>query len=143
MGHREPLGEQGGFTLLELLVVIVIIGLLAGLVVPRYFDTVGKSKAKIARAQMDSFEKALEQYRMEVGTLPSQEQGLQALVVAPAGVAQWQGPYLKKAVPLDPWGHAYVYKLSPNRREVDIISLGADGQPGGTGEDRDIALSTD
>jgi general secretion pathway protein G len=131
-----------GFTLLELLVVIVIIGLLAGLVVPRYFDTVGKSKAKIARAQMDSFEKALEQYRMEVGTLPSQEQGLQALVVAPAGTTQWQGPYLKKAIPLDPWGHTYIYKLLPNRREADIISMGADGQPGGTGEDRDIALSS-
>lgn len=131
-----------GFTLLELLVVIVIIGLLAGLVVPRYFDTVGKSKAKIVRAQMDSFEKALEQYRLDVGTLPSQEHGLQALMVAPAGISQWQGPYLKKAIPADPWGHAYVYKLSANRRDVDIISLGADGQPGGSGEDKDIALSS-
>lgn len=133
---------EQGFTLLELLVVIVIIGLLAGLVVPRYFDTVGKSKAKIVRAQMDSFEKALEQYRLDVGSLPSQEQGLQALMAAPAGIPQWQGPYLKKAIPPDPWGHAYVYKLSANRRDVDIVSLGADGQPGGTGEDKDIALSS-
>jgi len=130
-----------GFTLLELLVVIVIIGLLAGLVAPRYFDTVGKSKSKIARAQMDSFEKALEQYRLDVGSLPTQEQGLLALMTAPAGVARWQGPYLKKAVPPDPWGHAYVYKLSADRRDVDIISLGADGQPGGSGEDKDVALS--
>ena len=121
--------------------VIVIIGLLAGLVVPRYFDTVGKSKAKIVRAQMDSFEKALEQYRLDVGSLPAQEQGLQALVTAPAGLPQWQGPYLKKAVPLDPWGNPYVYKLSANRRDPDIVSFGADGQPGGTGEAKDIALS--
>jgi general secretion pathway protein G len=134
--HRQP-----GFTLLELLVVIVIIGLLAGLVVPRYFDTVSKSKAKIVRAQMDSFEKALEQYRLDVGSLPAVEQGLHALITPPAGVTQWQGPYLKKAVPLDPWGNAYIYKLSPNRREPDIVSLGADGQPGGAGEDKDIALS--
>lgn len=121
--------------------VIVIIGLLAGLVMPRYFDTVGKSKSKIVRAQMDAFEKALEQYRMDVGALPPQEQGLDALVTAPAGVTQWQGPYLKKAVPLDPWGHPYLYKLSANKRDADIVSLGADGQPGGTGEDKDIALS--
>jgi len=121
--------------------VIVIIGLLTGLVMPRYFDTVGKSKAKIVRAQLDAFEKALEQYRMDVGSLPAQEQGLQALITAPAGVVQWQGPYLKKAVPLDPWGHAYIYKLSINRREADIVSFGADGQPGGSGEDKDIALS--
>lgn len=110
--------------------------------VPRYFDTVGKSKAKIVRAQMDSFEKAVEQYRLDIGVLPAQEQGLQALMVAPAGVKQWQGPYLKKALPLDPWGNAYLYKLSANRRDFDILSLGADGQPGGTGEDKDIALSS-
>lgn len=121
---------------------IVIIGLLAGLVVPRYFDTVGKSKAKIARAQMDSFEKALEQYRLDVGTLPTAEQGLDALITAPSGVAKWQGPYLKKAVPPDPWGNRYIYKLSETRRDPEIISLGADGQPGGSGEAADISLSS-
>ncbi len=134
--------RSGGFTLLELLVVIVIIGLLAGLVAPRYFDTVAKSKAKVARAQMDALEKALDQYRLEVGTLPTSDQGLQALMTQPAGVPKWQGPYLKKAVPLDPWGHAYLYKLSESQREVDLISLGSDGQPGGTGEAKDIALSS-
>jgi general secretion pathway protein G len=139
--HHARAARHSGFTLLELLVVIVIIGLLAGLVMPRYFDTVSKSKAKVARAQMDQLEKALEQYRMDIGSLPAQEQGLQALVTAPAGIAQWQGPYLKKAVPLDPWGHAYIYKLSTNKKDVDIVSLGADGQAGGTGEDKDIALS--
>ncbi|MEO5670104.1 MAG: type II secretion system major pseudopilin GspG [Ramlibacter sp.] len=130
-----------GFTLLELLVVIVIIGLLAGLVVPRYFDTVSKSKVKVVRAQMDSFEKALEQYRLEVGFLPTTEQGLAALLTAPPAVAKWQGPYLKKAIPLDPWGHPYVYKLSESRKDPEIISLGADGQPGGTGDAKDILLS--
>lgn len=132
---------NGGFTLLELLVVIVIIGLLAGLVVPRYFDTVEKSKLKIARAQMDSFEKALEQYRLDVGALPGVEQGLNALVVAPQATPKWQGPYLKKAIPLDPWGHPYEYKLSASRRDADIVSFGADGQPGGTGDAKDIVLS--
>lgn len=131
---------HAGFTLLELLVVVVIIGLLAGLVVPRYFDTLEKSKSKIVRAQLDAFEKALEQYRLDVGKLPSNEQGLDALVTAPAGVASWQGPYLKKAVPLDPWGHAYIYKLSQTGRDADVISYGSDGQPGGSGEAKDISL---
>ena len=150
---RQPFLQEGrlkpkataegvrGFTLLELLVVIVIIGLLAGLVVPRYFDTVSKSKAKIARAQMDSFEKALEQYRLDVGSLPSVQQGLQALVIAPPNTPKWQGPYLKKGIPADPWGNPYVYKLSDSRSDVDIISFGADGQLGGSGEAKDVALS--
>jgi general secretion pathway protein G len=138
-GHR--LSKSRGFTLLELLVVIVIIGLLAGIVVPRYFDTVGKSKAKVARAQMDQFEKALEQYRLDVGVLPTQDQGLDALMTVPAGVQNWQGPYLKRSVPLDPWGRAYVYKLPPTAKDADIISYGSDGQPGGTGEAAEISLS--
>ena len=130
-----------GFTLLELLVVIVIIGLLAGLVAPRYFDTVGKSKVKVARAQMDSLDKALEQYRLDVGAFPTQDQGLEALMTQPPGTPKWQGPYLKKAVPPDPWGHAYIYKLSESRRDIDLVSLGSDGQPGGTGDAKDILLS--
>ena len=133
--------RSGGFTLLELLVVIVIIGLLAGLVVPRYFDTVGKSKSKVARAQIDALEKALDQYRLDVGAFPSNEQGLDSLNTQPTGVAKWQGPYLKKGVPMDPWGHPYIYKLSETKREIDLISLGSDGQPGGSGDAKDIALS--
>lgn len=120
--------------------VIVIIGLLAALVVPRYFDTVGKSKVTIARAQMDALDKALEQYRLDVGSLPSPEQGLRALTTQPAGAAKWRGPYLKKGVPDDPWGNPYVYKLTESR-EAEIISLGADGQTGGNGDDKDIFLS--
>jgi general secretion pathway protein G len=90
---------------------------------------------------MSALEKALEQYRLEVGTFPQPEQGLEALVTQPTGVTVWQGPYLKKAVPLDPWGHAYIYKLSDTRGEVDLISLGSDGQPGGTGDAKDIYMS--
>ncbi len=138
---RDHFQTERGFTLLELLVVVVIIGLLAGLVAPRFFDTVGKSKTKIARAQIDSLEKALDQYRLDVGAFPTAEQGLEALMVQPAGVLHWQGPYLKKAVPLDPWGHVYGYKLSESKRDIDIVSLGSDGQPGGTGDANDVALS--
>lgn len=127
-----------GFTLLELLVVIVIIGLLASLVAPRYFDTVSKSKVKIAKAQISSLDKALEQYRLEVGSYPTKEQGLEALVVAPSGLSKWQGPYLKKAIPKDPWEHPYIYSVVSG--VINITSLGADGAPGGEGEDKDISL---
>src|SRR5436309_14932199 len=104
---RKP--RARGFTLLELLVVMVIIGLLAGFVAPRYFAQVGKSQVKAARAQIDALDKALEQYRIDVGHLPTTEQGLAALNTQPAGEQNWAGPYLKKEVPLDPWGAAYGY----------------------------------
>lgn len=129
-----------GFTLLELLVVVVIIGLLAGLVAPRYFDSVSKSKTKIAKAQIESLDKALDQYRLDVGTYPSAEQGLAALNVQPSGLIKWQGPYLKKTLPLDPWDNAYLYVLQAGASSIDIISYGADGKPGGTGEAQDISL---
>ena len=127
-----------GFTLLELLVVMVIIGLLAAYVGPKYFSQVGKSEVKTARAQIVAFEKSLEQYRLDVGAYPTTEQGLAALVVKPANVAKWDGPYLAKTVPQDPWGHAYVYKSPGDHGDVDLISLGRDGQPGGEGLDADI-----
>lgn len=132
---------QRGFTLLELLVVIVIIGLLAGLVAPRYFETVGKSKAKVARAQMSSLQKALDEYRLEIGSYPTEEQGLAALIAQPSGVAKWQGPYLQKAVPMDPWGNPYIYKLSPSGKDIDLMSLGSDGKPGGDGDAKDLSLT--
>ena len=119
-----------GFTLLELLVVVVIIGLLAGLVAPRYFGQVGKSEVNVAKAQLDALEKALDQYRLDVGRYPDQELGLKALVTKPANEAKWSGPYLRKDIPLDPWGRAYIYEFPgrTNPTGYDIRSMGPDGQ---------------
>jgi general secretion pathway protein G len=130
--------RTGGFTLLELLVVMVIIGLLAGYVGPRYFSQIGKSEQKAARAQIDALEKALEQYRIDVGQYPTVEQGLAALNQAPPGVPRWAGPYLKRAVPPDPWGRAYVYRQPGRHGDIDLYSLGRDGAEGGTGDDADV-----
>lgn len=129
---------RAGFTLLELLVVVAIIGLLAAYVGPRYFGQIGKAEVKAARAQMDALEKALDAYRLDVGRYPTSELGLAALMVRPGGVAKWGGPYLKKDVPLDPWGQAYRYKSPGEHGEFDLFSLGRDGKPGGSGEDADI-----
>ena len=128
-----------GFTLLELLVVIVIIGLLAAYVGPKYFAQLGKSEVTIAKAQMEAFEKSLDTYRLDVGRYPSTEEGMAALMAAPATAgAKWNGPYLKKGVPLDPWGHPYQYRSPGTKGDYEILSTGKDGQPGGTGENADI-----
>lgn len=133
-----------GFTLLELLVVIVIIGLLASYVGPKYFAQLGKSEVAVAKSQIVAFEKALDNYRIDNGRYPSSEEGLAALQARPANAAnaaKWNGPYLKKEIPLDPWGNPYVYR-SPGsrggREDFEIISLGKDGKPGGEGENADI-----
>lgn len=132
--------KTAGFTLLELLVVIVIIGLLAAFVAPKYFSQIGRSKTQIARAQIESLEKGLDQYRIDTGHYPSSEAGLVALFVQPQNEANWHGPYLKKSIPADPWDHAYVYRMpGAAEREYDIVSYGADGQQGGAGEDADVA----
>lgn len=140
-GHSQR-GRNHGFTLLELLVVIVIIGLLAGLVAPRYFEQIGKSNGKIARAQIDALDKALDQYRLDVGRYPSTEQGLSVLVSKPPNVEKWDGPYLKKDVPPDPWSRPYGYKALGGRSGYEITSLGLDGEAGGTGENADITSSS-
>jgi general secretion pathway protein G len=127
-----------GFTLLELLVVVAIIGLLAGYVAPRYFGQIGKSEVNAAKAQLDALEKALDQYRLDTGHYPTTEAGLNALVQKPQNEAKWSGPYLRKAVPNDPWGKPYLYKIPGERGDYDLISYGRDGQPGGTGEDADL-----
>jgi general secretion pathway protein G len=132
--------RTAGFTLLELLVVIVIIGLLAAYVGPKYFSQLGKSEVTVTRAQIEAFEKSLDTFRLDVGRYPTTEEGLNALMAAPATAgAKWNGPYLKKGVPADPWGHAYQYRAPGAKAEYEIVSLGKDGQPGGAGEAADIS----
>ncbi len=127
-----------GFTLLELLVVMVIIGLLAGYVGPKYFEQIGKSETKTARAQIDALGKALDQYRIDTGHYPSTEQGLVALNQSPGNEAKWAGPYLKKSVPNDPWDRAYLYKSPGEHGDYDLSTLGKDGAMGGTKESEDV-----
>lgn len=129
---------QQGFTLLELLVVMVIIGLLAGYVGPKYFAQIGKSEVKTARAQMDALSKALDQYRLDVGHYPNTEEGLAALNTMPNNVGKWQGPYLKKSVPNDPWDKPYQYQMPGAYSEFDLWSFGSDGASGGQGTAADI-----
>ncbi|MGC2167009.1 MAG: type II secretion system major pseudopilin GspG [Gallionella sp.] len=128
-----------GFTLLELLVVMVIIGLLAGYVGPKYFAQIGKSEVKVARAQLDSLGKALDQFRLDIGRYPSTEEGLAALITNPSNLPKWDGPYLTKKLPMDPWGNPYLYKFPGEHGDYDLISNGKDGLPGGEGEAADIA----
>lgn len=130
--------KHAGFTLLELLVVIVIIGLLAGYVGPRYFSQVGKSEVKVAQAQIDGLGKALDQYRLDTGHYPSTEMGLAALNVKPGEEPKWDGPYLKKSVPLDPWDQPYNYRAPGEHGDYDLFSYGKDGREGGSEEAVDI-----
>ena len=140
MKQGSTVQRQAGFTLLELLVVIVIIGLLAAYVGPKYFSQLGKSEVTVAKAQIEAFDKSLDTYRLDVGRYPSAEEGLGALMTAPPSAgAKWNGPYLKKGVPPDPWGRAYLYRSPGTRSEYEILSLGKDGQPGGTGDNADIS----
>lgn len=130
--------RQTGFTLLELLVVMVIIGLLAGYVGPKYFSQIGKSETKTAKAQIDGLAKAIDQYRIDTGHYPSTENGLNALNTAPANETKWQGPYLQKKAPNDPWGKPYLYKNPGEHGDYDLWSLGSDGAVGGTNEAADV-----
>lgn len=125
---------------MELLVVMVIIGMLASFVAPRFFGQVDKSAVSVARAQIDAFRKALDAYRLDVGQYPSTGDGLRALVARPAGAERWNGPYLERAeVPVDPWGERYVYRAPGEAgRDFDVVTYGKDRRPGGQGSDADI-----
>jgi general secretion pathway protein G len=127
-----------GFTLLELLVVMVIIGLLAGYVGPKYFSQIGKSEIKAARAQIDALGKAIDQFRLDVGRYPTTEEGLAVLIAKPINLPKWEGPYLTKSVPVDPWGNPYIYKAPGSHGDYDLLSYGKDGRLGGDAENADI-----
>ena len=132
--------RAAGFTLLELLVVILIIGLLTGIVAPRFLSQIGRSETVTAKAQINAFDKAVEAFRIDMGRYPTDAEGLAALVSAPGGDARWRGPYLKGDVPNDPWGTAYVYHVPGTQgRDFDITSLGRDRATGGSGDDADIS----
>lgn len=141
---KQPLSSMTarakGFTLLELLVVIVIIGLLASYVGPKYFSQVNRSETTLAKAQLASFEKALDAFRLDTGRYPTTEEGLNALMIQPATLANWNGPYLKREIPPDPWGKPYQYRAPGPKGEFEVKTLGKSGVPGGSGENTEIAI---
>ena len=130
--------RQSGFTLMELLVVLAILGLLMALVGPNVMRQLGGAKTKTAGIQIKDLEQALEMYKLDVGRYPSSQEGLESLVRKPSNATGWNGPYLKSDVPMDPWNREYHYKYPGERAEVDIYTYGANGSPGGDGEDTDV-----
>ena len=131
---------EGGFTLVEMLVVITIIGLVMGLIGPRVLNYLGEAKVKTAKLQIESFGSSLDLFYLDVGRYPSASEGLSALAQRPGDARVWNGPYLKNAsVPADPWGHAYIYRTPGEKGPYEIVSLGSDGQEGGTGTAADIS----
>lgn len=137
--QRHQPARVAGFTLLELLVVMVIIGLLAAYVGPRYFSQIGKTERGTAKAQIEGLARALDAFRLDVGRYPSAEQGLNVLVTRPADEPKWAGPYLQKNVPNDPWGRPYVYRPMSGADDFELLSLGKDGQVGGEGDAADVS----
>ena len=137
-GFANSLDRDSGFTLIELLVVVIIIGLLASLVAPKFFGKLGTSRQKTAKAQIELFGAALDEFRLDNGRYPNTEEGLSALRDKPEGLENWAGPYLPKAIPKDPWGHEYVYTSPGEHYDYDLICYGRDGEEGGEDEDSDI-----
>lgn len=139
MGRSRLQSGMSGFTLLELLIALLIVGLLVGVVAQNLFGNVSKAERTAAKQQIDALAKALDTYRLDMGSFPTTEQGLSALTKAPAGSTRWKGPYLKKDVPLDPWNNPYQYKMpGQNGQPYEISSLGRDGRAGGKDEDEDV-----
>lgn len=136
--RKLPMGMAAGFTLIEMLVVLVILGLLAGVVGPNVLNQLGGAKTKTAKVQVKDLEQAAEMYKLDVGRYPSSSEGLVALVDKPGNADGWNGPYLKSGVPKDPWKYEYHYANPGTRAAIDIYSLGQDAAAGGEGEDSDI-----
>ena len=137
--HRRPNArDQAGFTLIELLIVVIILGVLAGLVGPRLFGRVGQSRQAAARVQIELLGAALDQFKLDIGRYPSSQEGLQALQQSPGNAPGWEGPYLKKEIPRDPWGSPYQYRSPGEHGEYDLVSLGSDSAAGGDGEAADV-----
>ena len=135
---KEKPHRSAGFTLIELMIVLFILGLLAALVAPRLMGRVGKAKQKTAQAQIQMLATALDLFNLDVGRYPTEEEGLRSLYAKPESLPAWSGPYLDKVVPKDPWARDYVYKYPGEHGPYDLYSMGADGQPGGDGENADI-----
>ncbi len=135
---RAIKNKSSGFTLIELLVVMIIIGLLASLVAPKLFHELGSSKQKAAKAQIEMIGTALDAFRLDTGKYPTTDEGLKVLWQNPGNIKGWNGLYLPKPVKADPWGNPYIYKSPGQHGVYDLYSLGADGKPGGKGENRDI-----
>jgi general secretion pathway protein G len=137
--NQRKTNTQQGFTLLELLVVLGIIAMLAGLVGPQVMKHMAESKVKAAKVQLEDLAQTLDMYKLDVGGYPTSDQGLEALIASPEGAQRWNGPYLRKnKVPLDPWNNEYIYTSPGEHGKFDLSSLGADGKEGGEGEDKDL-----